>query len=113
MIAVSVEEHEGYSEIVVKGRLTMTGVGHLKSAVADAIAQGHRLLVLNMRETEFMDSSGLGAIVGCLKAAREAGGDLRLGQISEGVGAVLTRTSMDRVLAPNGANSAATTPEKS
>ncbi|MGN6403755.1 STAS domain-containing protein [Sinomonas sp.] len=101
MIAVSVEEREGFAEVIVRGRLTMSGVGHLTSAVSDAIRRGHRLLVLNMRETEFMDSSGLGAMVGCLKAAREAGGDLRLGKISDQVGAVLVRTNVDRVFAPH------------
>jgi anti-sigma B factor antagonist len=48
-----------------------------------------------------MDSSGLGAMVGCLKAAREAGGDLRLGKVSDQVGAVLVRTNVDRVFAPH------------
>jgi anti-sigma B factor antagonist len=101
MIAVSVEERDGFAEVIVRGRLTMSGVGRLTSAVSDAIRQGHRLLVLNMRETEFMDSSGLGAMVGCLKAAREAGGDLRLGKVSDQVGEVLVRTNVDRVFAPH------------
>ncbi|MEA5455151.1 STAS domain-containing protein [Sinomonas sp. JGH33] len=98
---VSIEERDGYAEVVVEGRLNVAGASQLRAKVADAIADGHRLLVMNLRKTEFMDSSGLGALVGCLKAAREAGGDLRLAQVGERVGAVLKLTSLDRVFVPH------------
>lgn len=101
MIVVSIEEHDGYAEVVVEGRLNVGGAPQLRAAVAAALADGHRLLVMNLRQTEFMDSSGLGALVGCLKAAREAGGDLRLAQVGDKVGAVLKLTSLDRVLVPH------------
>jgi anti-sigma B factor antagonist len=45
-----------------------------------------------------MDSSGLGALIGCLKAARQAGGDLRIAAVQPQVKMVLELTSMDRVL---------------
>ncbi len=101
MIVVSLEEHDGYAEVIVEGRLNVGGAPQLRAAVAAALADGHRLLVMNLRQTEFMDSSGLGALVGCLKAAREAGGDLRLAQVGDKVGAVLKLTSLDRVLVPH------------
>lgn len=96
----AVEERDGYTEVAAQGRLNMVGAPLLKSTVTDAIEAGHRLLVLNLAGTEFMDSSGLGALVGCLKAARQAGGDLRIANVREQVEMVLKLTSMDRILTP-------------
>ncbi|HKU12178.1 STAS domain-containing protein [Sinomonas gamaensis] len=96
----AVEERDGYTEVSAQGRLNMVGAPLLKATVADAIESGHRLLVLNLGDTEFMDSSGLGALVGCLKAARQAGGDLRIANVGEQVEMVLKLTSMDRILTP-------------
>jgi anti-sigma B factor antagonist len=45
-----------------------------------------------------MDSSGLGALVACLKSARQAGGDLRIAAPSEQVTMVLELSNLDRVL---------------
>lgn len=96
----AVEERDGFTEVAAKGRLNMVSAPLLRSAVADAIDAGHRLLVLNLAGTDFMDSSGLGALVGCLKAARQAGGDLRIANVGEQVQMVLKLTSMDRILTP-------------
>ncbi|MEA5455840.1 STAS domain-containing protein [Sinomonas sp. JGH33] len=96
----AVEEREGYTEVAAQGRLNMVGAPLLKAAVSEAIESGHKLLVLNLGETEFMDSSGLGALVGCLKAARQAGGDLRIANVGEQVQMVLKLTSIDRILTP-------------
>ena len=48
----------------------------------------------------FVDSSGLGALVSCLKSARQAGGDLRLVAPTEQVSMVLKLTNLDRILQP-------------
>jgi anti-sigma B factor antagonist len=47
-----------------------------------------------------MDSSGLGALVGCLKSARQAGGDLRIAAPSAQVLMVLKLSNIDRILRP-------------
>lgn len=99
-MSLELSDHDGYAEVTAKGRLNMVAAPDLKAAVNNAIAAGHRRLVLNLAETDFMDSSGLGAIVVCLRAARQAGGDLRLANVGEQVGMVLELTGMDRVLTP-------------
>jgi anti-sigma B factor antagonist len=45
-----------------------------------------------------MDSSGLGALVSCLKTAREADGDLRIANAGEQILMVLNLTNLDRIL---------------
>ncbi|MCU1534627.1 MAG: anti-sigma factor antagonist, partial [Glaciihabitans sp.] len=55
-------------------------------------------VVVDLTRVEFMDSSGLGALVSGMKAARLAGGDLRIASPTEQVKLVLQLTNMDRVL---------------
>jgi anti-sigma B factor antagonist len=57
-------------------------------------------LTIDLNECEFMDSSGLGAIIGGLKVARQAGGDLRIARLTPQVRTVLELTNLDRVLRP-------------
>ncbi|WP_077488067.1 STAS domain-containing protein [Sinomonas mesophila] len=90
----------GYTALAGTGRLNMVSAPKLRDVVTEAIGQGHNRLVLDMAGTEFIDSSGLGALVGCLKAARQAGGDLRIANVGSQVQMVLKLTSMDRILTP-------------
>ncbi|HKU12192.1 MAG TPA: STAS domain-containing protein [Sinomonas sp.] len=93
-------EHEACTVITATGRLNVNGAPELKAAVNEAIAAGHRRLVLDLAGTDFMDSSGMGAIVSSLKSARGAGGDLRIAQAGEQLLMVLRLTRLDRILTP-------------
>lgn len=83
-----------------KGRLTMVSTSGLRSIVAETVAGGRNHLVVDLSETDFIDSSGLGALVAGLKSARQAGGDLRIALPSDQVRTVLELTNLDRVLRP-------------
>lgn len=86
--------------IRVEGRLNMVTAPQLRDTVTSAIAAGQRRLVVDLTATSFMDSSGLGSLIGALKAAREAGGDLRIAGAGEQVLMVLQLSNMDRILRP-------------
>lgn len=97
------QEVDGTSAVIVpRGRLTMASAAELKALVERAVGSGRRLVVVDLAETAFMDSSGLGAVVGGLRSARAAGGDLRIARPTEQVSTVLELTTMDRVLRPFG-----------
>ncbi|KLU09798.1 STAS domain-containing protein [Kocuria sp. SM24M-10] len=82
------------------GRLNMVQAPKLREVVAEVVGTGHQHVVIDMAGVEFVDSSGLGALVGCLKLARQAGGDLRIAAVNDQVRMVLKLTGMDRVLTP-------------
>lgn len=92
------ESRDGYAVVALGGRLTASGAPALRSAVAELIAAGEARVVIDMTDLQFVDSSGLGALVGGLKSARVAGGDLRIAAVSEAVRTVLHLTNLDRVL---------------
>jgi anti-sigma B factor antagonist len=82
------------------GRLTMVSTASLRSLVTETVEAGHNHIVVDLSTTDFIDSSGLGALVAGLKTARQAGGDLRIAKPSEQVRTVLQLTNLDRVLRP-------------
>src|SRR5919112_6500461 len=94
----SIEQRESYTEVGCTGKLNMVAAPKLREVVAGAVAEGSSRFVVNLEGTDFMDSSGLGALIGCLKVARQAGGDLRIASVQPQVRMVLELTSMHRVL---------------
>ena len=82
------------------GRLNMVAAPQLRSCIDDCISQGQDRIVVDLSATTFIDSSGLGALIGGLKRARQKSGDLRIAAPSEQVEAVLRLTNLDRVLRP-------------
>ena len=72
-----------------------------RSYLGAVIDDGSSHVVVDLAETSFIDSSGLGALIGVLKRARSEGGDLRIAAPSEQVRMVLGLTNLDRVLRPH------------
>ncbi|SBS73592.1 STAS domain-containing protein [uncultured Microbacterium sp.] len=95
---ITVRTVNGAAVVAVSGRLTATGAPRLRQAVDDAVAAGTPRVVIDMSDTEFIDSSGIGALIGGLKSTRLADGDLRIAAVPEAVRRVLKLTNLDRVL---------------
>lgn len=83
--------------IRVQGRLDFLSAADAKETITSLVSAGTNNLVIDLTSTEFIDSSGLGSLIGGLKAARQAGGDLRIANPSDQVRSVLRLTSLDRV----------------
>ena len=64
----------------------------------DLELESRPVLVLQLGEVEFIDSSGLGLLVRLLMRVRNAGGDMKLCGVSPGVNAALKTTRLDKVL---------------
>ncbi len=91
----------GKAVLRCSGRLNMSAAAGLRAAVDETVRDGVSRIVVDLSDTSFVDSSGLGALVGGLKTARQAGGDLRIAGAPEQVRTVLALTNLDRVLTPH------------
>lgn len=89
---------DGIGVVTPQGRLNMVSARRLKEILSELVAAGTTRIVVDLGETSFLDSSGLGALVGGLKSARQAGGDLRIARVSPAVMTVFELTNLDRVL---------------
>lgn len=91
---------DGVGVVSPKGRLTMASARQMRELLTDLVGQGTTRIVVDMAETSFLDSSGLGALIAGLKSARQAGGDLRVARPTAAVMTVFELTNLDKVLRP-------------
>ncbi len=92
------DRHEGDVLIVkpMEASLDAYAATSFRERMADYILQGNRLIVLDMAEVKFLDSTGLGAIVSSLKRL-EGNGTMVICHAGEMVMDVFRLTRMDRV----------------
>lgn len=75
-----VSEHQRGDVAVVEvvGEVDVATAPALRACLEGRLAAGHDTIVVDLLGVSFLDSTGLGALVGGMKACRERGGDLRL-----------------------------------
>lgn len=78
-LSITVRELRGVAVVDLGGRITYgEETKALRERVKQLLGERKRRLVLNLREVNFIDSSGAGTIVACFTSARAVGGELRL-----------------------------------
>jgi anti-sigma B factor antagonist len=96
IFAVDIEEQVNGHVIVVRGELDIDSAPQLREALLSVISDGCRILV-DLEAVEFIDSTGMGILVGGLKRARLAGGELELVCASRIVLRPFELTGLDQV----------------
>jgi anti-sigma B factor antagonist len=72
-------EREDIIVLDVKGRITVGAEsGALRDKVAELNAAGRRNIILNLADVDYIDSTGLGALVISVTTVRKSGGNLKL-----------------------------------
>ncbi|WP_247046225.1 STAS domain-containing protein [Arthrobacter rhizosphaerae] len=97
-------ELSGHNETLIRtsGRLNLISAPKLQDVLAGIIGQdGRSRLVVDLTGTDFIDSTGLRALISGLKTARAAGGNLRIVGAGTQVKTVLQLTKLDRILQPS------------
>ena len=78
-IKVNVREAKGDSSIVdLAGEIDVYTSPKLKDAISGLIDRGVYNLVINLEKVRYIDSTGLGVLIGGLKRVREHGGSVNL-----------------------------------
>lgn len=80
-----------------EGVLDSTQADKFRSDINDAVQSGASTILVDFEDVTFMDSSGLGALVGAFKSLRAHGGNLCVCSINEQIRILFELTSMDRV----------------
>ncbi len=72
-------EREGIVVLKLDGRITMgPEASALRDKITDLNAAGTRNVVLDMAKVDYIDSTGLGALVMCATSLRKGGGNVKL-----------------------------------
>jgi anti-sigma B factor antagonist len=87
-----------WTVLTVAGELDVVGAPELRQSVMEAVKLGQRRLVLDLSGVDFIDSFGIGVLVGALKRVRLLDGDLMVIVSEPRVRRVLEVCDLDRVL---------------
>lgn len=83
--------------INIAGELDSFTACDLRAGITDVL--GRQATIIDIRDVPFIDSAGLGALMGGIRRLREAGGDVALCCTHAGVLRLLEMTGLDRIVA--------------
>ncbi len=98
LLRLIVESRGGHVLIRAEGELDMSGAAGIQQAVADALGDGHLLVLLDLSGVTFVDSTGLSALVSVHLSAEQAGSYLAVVSPRESVRRVMRLLGVEDVL---------------
>ena len=91
-------EVDGITIMDLGGKITLgEGSGTLRDAVREIVAKGSNKILLNLGDVSYIDSSGLGELVSAYTAVKNAGGELKLVNLTKKVSDLLVITKLATV----------------
>lgn len=106
-IAIEGAVSGGLAAVAVRGELDIRSAPDLRAWLAKALDDGAVQLVIDLDAVAFMDSSGLGVLVGAHKRLVRIGGRLHVVGVSPAVARLLSITGLARVFDVRDATGAA------
>jgi anti-sigma B factor antagonist len=96
LLEITVEHLEQYTLCRPVGELDAYTVGTFREALAELSST--RRLLIDLSDVPFMDSSGLGALIGGIRRAREADGEVTVACSRPTLTRLLHTTGFDRIV---------------
>lgn len=95
---ITVDHRLGITVLCPEGRITLgDGDEELGEAVRTQLAAGARKILLDFSHVSYLDSSGVGELVGCYTSVRNQGGDLKICGVNTRVFNIMKLTSLHAV----------------
>lgn len=96
-LALATREVAGHTVVEVRGEVDVYTASMLRERLVEIADSGVRNVVVDFQRVDFLDSSGLGVLVGALKRLRMDGGDMSVVCNSEKLLKIFRITALDRV----------------
>lgn len=96
-LTVTVEDRGTSTVAYVSGEIDAYTAPELRSTLLNLANTQHPDLVLDMGGVSFLDSTGLGCLIGALNRQRKTGGTLRLASVDDRILKIFRITCLDEV----------------
>lgn len=91
-------DHNDVTVLYPEGKITLgDGDQELGEAVRGMLEKGSRKLVINFDKVGYLDSSGVGELVGCYTSVKSRGGELRICGMNPRIFSLIKMTSLHSV----------------
>lgn len=97
-LTVATMERDDVTIVTVSGEVDVYTAPQLRTALEERISAGHTALIVDLQDVGFLDSTGLGVLVGRLKAVKKVDGWLRVVCTNERILRLFGITGLDRVI---------------
>ena len=95
---VVVGQQERWATVAVIGEMDLATSPRVRTAVQQVLATGARSLVLDLGAVDFIDSTGLGVVLGAVRRVRAADGEIQLVVRQPATLRTFQLTGLDQVL---------------
>ncbi|HYV73845.1 MAG TPA: anti-sigma factor antagonist [Candidatus Binatia bacterium] len=94
-IKASTRQLEDITIVDLSGQIKLgDGTQVLRDIVKDLLSKGEKKILLNLADVSYIDSSGIGALVGAFTSVRNQGGEMKLLLLTKKVKDVLAITKL-------------------
>ena len=94
---IQTQEKNNVYTLSLKGRLDLSSGAGLKEKVKSLMAENHNTIHLNLKEVDFINSSGLGVLVSIMKEIRLQKGRLTLSNLASYVQEIFEITQLSHI----------------
>ena len=95
---MTTRQHNDVTILYPEGKITLgDGDQELGEAVRTALEQGARKVLINFSKVSYLDSSGVGELVGCYTSVKGKSGELRICGMNSRIFSLITMTSLHSV----------------
>jgi anti-sigma B factor antagonist len=98
-LQIDVTQRHGYTILSPQGEIDFATGPQLKDAITERLIAGNVNLVIDLQEVHFIESTGLGALIGGRRRAHALRGSLRLVCAEQQVLKIFRITGLDKVFA--------------
>ena len=106
-LSLETRQENDRTVIEVGGEIDVYTAPKLRERIIELVDEGQYLLVVDLEKVEFLDSTGLGVLVGGLKRVRGHDGSLQLVCTQERLLKIFRITGLSKVFAIHGSQSEA------
>ena len=98
MLGITEQFRDKWVLLQISGEIDMATGPELRQRIVQYVQEGHLHIILDLAKVDFIDSTGLGVLIGGLKRTRSHGGDLQCIGLSESLKEMFKLTGLDVVL---------------